>query len=29
MGHSHLNTTKTYDKRSDKDKVIAGKALPL
>jgi hypothetical protein len=29
MGHAHLNTTKTYDKRSDKEKTIAGKALPL
>ncbi len=29
MGHSHLNTTKTYDKRGDEEKVIAGKALPL
>lgn len=29
MGHSHLNTTKTYDKRSDKEKTIAGKSLPL
>jgi len=29
MGHAHLNTTKRYDKRGDKEKTIAGKALPL
>lgn len=29
MGHALLETTKKYDKRDEKKKIIAGKALPL